>query len=186
MPDDGARRRIIINGQSFAATGTRNHLHREKDLPAALLAETKHDPRAVGTIEQILKRRTGRYGNLLVSYRAEKKSLTFRHFKKSPLFDSQQLLKPPAINGSGYVVKSLEAAIWAFHNAEGYREAVLKAVNLGDDADTTGAVCGQFAGAYWGESGIPTEWLEGLARRDMIEQPLVGLLGSGEQVKVKQ
>ncbi len=104
MPDDGAQRRIIINGQSFAATGTRNHLHREKDLPAALLAEAKHDPRAVGTIEQILKRRTGRYGNLLVSYRAEKKSLTFRHFKKSPLFDSQQLLKPPAIKADHHLV----------------------------------------------------------------------------------
>jgi ADP-ribosyl-[dinitrogen reductase] hydrolase len=49
-------------------------------------------------------------------------------------------------------------------------------VNLGDDADTTGAVCGQFAGAYWGESGIPLEWREGLARQDMIEKALVGLL----------
>ena len=48
--------------------------------------------------------------------------------------------------------------------------------NLGDDADTTGAVCGQLGGACWGESGIPEEWLEGLARNDMIEQPLRGLL----------
>jgi ADP-ribosylglycohydrolase len=53
---------------------------------------------------------------------------------------------------------------------------VLRAVNLGDDADTTGAVCGQFAGAYWGESGIPLEWREGLARQDMVEKALVGLL----------
>ncbi|MFH1268123.1 MAG: ADP-ribosylglycohydrolase family protein, partial [Planctomycetota bacterium] len=58
----------------------------------------------------------------------------------------------------------------AFHNATDFREAVLKAVNLGDDADTTGAVCGQLAGAYWGEAGIPAEWLDGLARKDMIEQ----------------
>jgi len=50
-----------------------------------------------------------------------------------------------------------------------FRDAVLKAVNLGDDADTTGAVCGQLAGAYWGKSGIPAEWLEGWARKDMIE-----------------
>jgi len=49
-------------------------------------------------------------------------------------------------------------------------------VNLGDDADTTGAVCGQFAGAMWGESGIPGEWLEALARRDMIEGALEGLM----------
>lgn len=84
--------------------------------------------------------------------------------------------KPPEIVGSGYVVSSLEAALWAFHEATDFREAVLRAVNLGDDADTTGAVCGQLAGAYWGESGIPAEWLEGLARRDMIEGALDSLL----------
>ena len=53
---------------------------------------------------------------------------------------------------------------------------MLLAVNLGDDADTTGAVCGQLAGAYWGESGIPAEWLEGLVRPEMIEKALRGLL----------
>jgi ADP-ribosyl-[dinitrogen reductase] hydrolase len=63
--------------------------------------------------------------------------------------------QPPAIQGSGWVVKSLEAALWAFHDADTFEEAVLKAVNLGDDADTTGAICGQLAGAYWGESNIP-------------------------------
>ena len=88
--------------------------------------------------------------------------------------------QPPAIVGSGYVIRSLEAALWALHDAQDFREAVLKAVNLGDDADTTGAVCGQLAGAYWGESGIPEEWLEGLARRDMIEEALTGLLADRE------
>ena len=84
--------------------------------------------------------------------------------------------QPPAIQGSGWVVKSLEASLWAFHNAESFENAVLKAVNLGDDADTTGAICGQLAGAFWGESGIP-EWLRtGLARMDMIEDALAGLL----------
>jgi len=85
--------------------------------------------------------------------------------------------QPPEIVGSGYVVKSLEAALWAFHDTNDFREAVLRAVNLGDDADTTGAVCGQLAGAYWGESGIPVEWRDGLARKDMIERALKGLLG---------
>ena len=60
--------------------------------------------------------------------------------------------------------------------AADFREAVLKAVNLGDDADTTGAVCGQLAGAYWGENGIPKEWLDGLARRDLIEHAMGGLI----------
>jgi ADP-ribosylglycohydrolase len=84
--------------------------------------------------------------------------------------------QPPEIKGSGYVVKSLEAALWAFHDAGDFRESVLKAVNLGGDADTTGAVCGQLAGACWGESGIPPEWRDGLAGRDMIEPVLKQLL----------
>lgn len=84
--------------------------------------------------------------------------------------------QPPAIRGSGWVVQSLEAALWAFHDAANFEEAVLRAVNLGDDADTTGAVCGQFAGAFWGENGIPASLREGLARMDMIEEALEGLV----------
>jgi ADP-ribosylglycohydrolase len=82
---------------------------------------------------------------------------------------------PPAIVGSGYVVKSLEAALWAFRSADNFREAVLKAVNLGHDADTTGAVCGQLAGACWGVAGIPPEWLDGLARREQLESAVDAL-----------
>ena len=88
--------------------------------------------------------------------------------------------EPPQIIGSGYVVKSLEAALWAFHDAKNFRQAVLRAVNLGDDADTTGAVCGQLAGAYWGESGIPLEWRDGLTRPEMIEKALGGLVDGSE------
>ncbi len=84
-----------------------------------------------------------------------------------------------AIEGSGWVVKSLEAALWAFHDAFSFEEAVLKAVNLGDDADTTGAICGQLAGAYWGEAGISESLRRGLARMDMIEEALKGIVGQG-------
>lgn len=75
---------------------------------------------------------------------------------------------PPAIRGSGYVVESLEAALWAFYHGKDFREGALLAVNLGDDADTTGAVYGQLAGAYYGEEGLPPEWLAKLAWRDRI------------------
>ena len=85
--------------------------------------------------------------------------------------------QPPAIQGSGWVVKSLEASLWAFHGSDSFEEAVLKAVNLGDDADTTGAVCGQLAGAFWGDLGIPASWRSGLARMDLIEKALAGMLG---------
>lgn len=78
--------------------------------------------------------------------------------------------KPRAeIIGNGYAVNSLEAALWCFYHAASYREAVLCAVNLGDDADTTAAICGQLAGAFYGKGDIPPAWLEKLALRDEIE-----------------
>lgn len=57
------------------------------------------------------------------------------------------------------MVDSLEAALWCFYHTENFSEAVLAAANLGDDADTTAAIVGQLAGAYYGENGIPDEWL---------------------------
>mgnify|MGYP001083345794 CR=1 FL=1 len=73
------------------------------------------------------------------------------------------------ISGSGYVVESLEAALWAFETTHSFESAVLKAANLGDDADTTAAVCGQIAGAYYGYHAIPSTWLDVLFHRDKIE-----------------
>jgi ADP-ribosylglycohydrolase len=67
------------------------------------------------------------------------------------------------------VVKSLEAALWAFHRSHSFREGALLAVNLGNDADTTGAVYGQIAGAYYGHEGIPTDWSQKISRRELIE-----------------
>jgi ADP-ribosyl-[dinitrogen reductase] hydrolase len=72
------------------------------------------------------------------------------------------------IAGSGYVVRSLEAGLWCFWQAGDFKDAVLRAANLGDDADTTAAVCGQVAGAFFGESGIPGPWLERLALCETI------------------
>lgn len=72
------------------------------------------------------------------------------------------------IRGTGYVVQSLEAALWAFARTDSFQEAILLAANLGDDADTTAAVCGAVAGAFYGVRGIPTHWLERLALRSEI------------------
>lgn len=77
--------------------------------------------------------------------------------------------QPPEIKGTGYVVKSLEAALWAFYNSNSFREGCLLAVNLGYDADTTAAVYGQLAGAFYGEDGIPESWRSQLAHRELIE-----------------
>jgi ADP-ribosylglycohydrolase len=76
--------------------------------------------------------------------------------------------QPPDIKGSGYVVHSLEAALWAFYHSHNFRDGCLLAANLGDDADTTAAVFGQIAGAYYGESGIPASWRAKVTMHDEI------------------
>ncbi len=73
------------------------------------------------------------------------------------------------IVGNGYVVNSLEAALWSFATTDTFEQAILAAVNLGDDADTTAAICGQLAGAYYGVNAIPASWLAKLALRSEIE-----------------
>ncbi|MES2025057.1 MAG: ADP-ribosylglycohydrolase family protein [Pseudomonadota bacterium] len=72
------------------------------------------------------------------------------------------------IRGTGYVIDSLEAALWCFDQTSSFAEAILKAANLGDDADTTAAICGQIAGAHYGLLGIPKDWLKSLVLKDKI------------------
>ena len=89
--------------------------------------------------------------------------------------------EPPEIAGTGYVVDALEAALWAFHKAEHYKDGCLLAVNLGDDADTTAAIFGQIAGAHFGLSGIPPQWRERVAHRSLIFELADGLLVGGSR-----
>ena len=73
------------------------------------------------------------------------------------------------IKSSGYVVDSLEAAIWCLLTTDNYHDCVLKAVNLGEDTDTVAAIAGGLAGALYGIESIPKDWLETLKKKDMIE-----------------
>ena len=72
------------------------------------------------------------------------------------------------ISGSGYVVSSLEAALWCLLNSTSYKDATLKAVNLGKDTDTVGAITGSLAGICYGYDNIPQEWVNQLQRRDYL------------------
>lgn len=83
---------------------------------------------------------------------------------------SFKIRQPPMIKGSGYVVRSLEAALWAFYLSADFRSGCLLAANLGDDADTTAAIYGQIAGAYYGLEDIPLQWRNRLALQDTILQ----------------
>ena len=76
--------------------------------------------------------------------------------------------QPPDIKGTGYVVDTLEAVLWAFHDTDNFRDGALRVANLGDDADTTAAIFGQIAGAYYGVESIPSEWRERLTMASEI------------------
>jgi ADP-ribosylglycohydrolase len=80
------------------------------------------------------------------------------------------------IAGTGYCVQSLEAALWCFAQTESFEAAVLEAANLGDDADTTAAITGQLAGAYYGMTDIPARWLDRLHLREEIDTTAQALL----------
>ncbi len=114
---------------------------------------------------------------------AGKEELLSPHFAPLPGYWKEHLLvpeidsvaagsfrqkEPPAIRGTGHVVRSLEVALWAFSRSSSFKEGCLLAVNLGDDADTTAAVYGQIAGAFYGEDGIPARWRMLLVCSDLI------------------
>lgn len=79
------------------------------------------------------------------------------------------------IRSTGYVMHTLEAAMWCFLNTDTYASCVLKAVNLGEDTDTTAAVAGGIAGLYYGYENIPEEWRKQIARPELIEKLAAGL-----------
>ena len=88
----------------------------------------------------------------------------------SRLWDLQKfkMLEENEIKSSGYVVDTLEAALWCFLNTTSYKECVLKAVNLGDDTDTVGAVAGGLAGLYYGMDALPKDWLAVIPKKEWI------------------
>ena len=90
------------------------------------------------------------------------------HYKR--IFDPDfKNLRREEIRSSGYVVDTLEAALWCLMTTDSYKDCVLKAVNLGEDTDTVAAVAGGMAGALYGYDGIPAEWVDTLLKRDFIE-----------------
>ena len=97
------------------------------------------------------------------------------YFTNEPLCDAMKEVacgsfkrkQPPEIKGTGFVVESLEAALWAFYHSDNFKDGALKAVNLGDDADTTGAVYGQIASTIYD---IPQEWVQVITMREKIKE----------------
>ena len=122
------------------------------------------------------------------AFRATDKSQIFENNKYKPYCEKVRSiaaldflsLSYDQINGSGYVVDSLESALWCFMNASTFEESILLAANLGNDADTTAAVCGQISGAYYGVESIPKKWRTKLAMSKEIEALALALFGNPE------
>ncbi len=91
----------------------------------------------------------------------------WRYF--APLADIAERTRAD-IRSSGYVIDTIEAALWCVVTTDSYRDCVLKAVNLGKDTDTVAAVAGGLAGAIYGLDAIPADWLDTLIRREYIER----------------
>ncbi|UOE62027.1 ADP-ribosylglycohydrolase family protein [Priestia filamentosa] len=93
----------------------------------------------------------------------------FQHYER--IFKDNFFNTPEEeILSGGYVVHTLEAAIWCLGTTSSFKEAVLKAVNLGDDSDTVGAITGALAGMYYKMEGIPKDWLEKIVRKDKVDK----------------
>lgn len=92
-----------------------------------------------------------------------------KHYERICNLEQFKHIMEEEIKSSGYVVATLEAALWSCLRTESYKAALLTAVNLGDDTDTVAAVAGGLVGLYYGHEGIPKEWLESIRRREWIE-----------------
>lgn len=148
-------------------------------LKAALSSRTTHGaPQAVDSCRFFASLIVGAFqGKTKEELLTPHFSVVEEHWKLNPLdYTLNSVLAthykdkmPPEINGMGYVITSLEAALWAFYHTDNFEDGALKVVNLGDDADTTGAIFGQIAGAYYGLSGIPTKWIDKLHNSAEIE-----------------
>ena len=104
----------------------------------------------------------------------------FEHYRRifAPDFE---MLSMDEIKSTGYVVDTLEAALWCVLTTDSYRECVLKAVNLGDDTDTVAAIAGGLAGALYGYDSIPNDWLSQLKKKNYIEKMCEDAFGKWSQ-----
>ncbi|KAJ9636011.1 hypothetical protein H2204_005508 [Knufia peltigerae] len=83
-----------------------------------------------------------------------------------------------SIRSTGYVVDSLEAALWAFFSTENFEQGAIRAVNLGDDADTIGAIYGGLAGAFYSTDAIPKHWLADMKRIEIVDEIIEDIIDS--------
>ncbi len=100
-------------------------------------------------------------------YKMEPYKSELKHFSRILTEDIARFIEH-AIRSDGYVIDTLEASLWCLLNNDSYKDTVLKAVNLGEDTDTTGAVVGGLSGIYYGFDNIPKKWIDMIIKKDEI------------------
>ena len=165
--EKGASAEEAIQGIHDVTALTHNHL-RAKIASGIYYFMAKKLEETDGSLKELLQ---SAVSDALVFYGGnEKNAAELEHYRR--LFDLNLFAETEEdeIRSSGYVVDTLEAAVWSLITTDSFRDCLVKAVNLGRDTDTVGAVAGGLAGLYYGYAQIPEEWLSAILRRDWIEE----------------
>ena len=154
--------------ETIHAVGGLTHAHIRANLACGLyFFMTDEVLTGDGSLKSRLQKGLTRGFAFYEAYLADKENL--RYYDRLRDLDTFAALPADRIKSTGYVVDALEAAVWSLITTESFEQALLKAVNLGDDTDTVGAIAGGLAGLYYGYDRIPEDWLSAIKRREWIE-----------------
>ena len=155
--------------QAVHSVGGLTHAHIRSNIACGLYFFMADEVlNAEGSLRERLQAGLTRGFAFYESFLADKDNL--RYYDRLQDLESFASLPADRIKSSGYVVDALEAAVWSLITTDSFEQALLKAVNLGDDTDTVGAIAGGLAGLYYGYDRIPADWLEAIKKREWIEE----------------
>ena len=155
--------------QAVHSVGGLTHAHIRSNIACGLYFFMVDEVlNAEGSLRERLQAGLTRGFSFYETFLADKDNL--RCYDRLQDLDAFAALPADRIKSTGYVVDALEAAVWSLITTGNFGEALLKAVNLGDDTDTVGAIAGGLAGLYYGYDKIPADWLAAIKHRDWIEE----------------
>ena len=151
------------------AVGGLTHAHIRSNIACGLyFFMVKQIPLGEGSLREKMQDGLSKGFTFYETYLADKENL--HYYDRLRDLDAFKNLPADKIKSSGYVVDALEAAVWSLTTTDRFDQALLKAVNLGDDTDTVGAIAGGLAGLFYGYDNIPEDWLSAIKRREWIEE----------------
>ena len=154
--------------ETVHAVGSLTHAHIRANIACGLYFFMVHQVlTGTGSLKDRLRKGLTEGFAFYESCLADKENLHYYDRLRDLIAFSE--LPADKISSSGYVVDALEAAVWSLITTADFKDALLKAVNLGDDTDTVGAIAGGLGGLYYGIGGIPEDWLAAIKGREWIE-----------------